>query len=231
MPKPYIKLIESSQKENKALVFFNGYRMAEKNKSKLWCQYLRQAGWRGSIYQFWWDGGDEDEIDDFPHIPIVDHYSHWKINFKYAKEIGKNFVCDLLGSIPETQISLIGYSLGCRVIYYGVREFNSQYSLKYIDNIILIAGAVKHIKWGSVAQNISGNIYNIYNKDDEILNEKYMIYDIDPVAPSYEPCGICPIKSKYSNLININITKLINTDSHSLKKYLKILSQVNIFTN
>lgn len=151
MRKPYLKLIQRSQAINKALIFFNGYQMRHINQSEIWSQYLCQAGWQGAIYQFWWDGGSQQEriynMSVLGHIPVVNEiahtYPHWQMVLKRAKISGAQYLPAILSSIKETNISLIGYSLGCRVIHYGMREFRAVLSPKNINNIILIAGAIR----------------------------------------------------------------------------------------
>jgi hypothetical protein len=59
MENPYLHLIEPSNNQQEALIFLNGYQMKRVNNRKLWCDYLRQANWQGSIYQLWWDSGSE----------------------------------------------------------------------------------------------------------------------------------------------------------------------------
>lgn len=229
MQKPYIKLIQANQGSNKALIFVNGYQMKYDKNSKLWSFYLRQANWKGSIYQLWWDSGSKYGrkyfMSPLGKIPILNElvhsYPHWRMVLERAKISGSKYLYSMLSSIEENEVSLIGYSLGCRLIHYGLQGFDSKLSSKSIKNIILLAGAIRTIRWGKISVNITGKIYNLYNRDDDVLNYVFTHFG----AYKYKPCGVTRIKSKCKNIENIDITKFMNTSSHDLKLYLKALTK------
>jgi len=229
MKKPYIKQIKPSQGKDEALVFLNGYQQRDKDNRSRWCKYLRDAGWKGSIYQLWWDGGSKEgrkrAMSPLGHIPVLNgyihYYPHWKMVVKRATISGSKYLPSLLSKIAETKISFIGYSLGCRVIHYGMQKFNPKSSGKTIDNIFLLAGAVHTTKWEKIAPKIEGKIYNFYNKRDWTLNWAFSHFRLY----NKKPCGISPIKTNSKNIKNIDITKIVNTKSHSLGKNLKMLDR------
>ncbi|MEA5536527.1 DUF726 domain-containing protein [Crocosphaera sp. XPORK-15E] len=229
MQKPYIKLIQANKGRNEALIFVNGYQMKDNENSKLWSSYLRRANWKGSIYQLWWDSGSEYgrkySMSPLGKIPILNElvhsYPHWRMVLKRAKISGSKYLPSLLLSIPENEVSFIGYSLGCRLIHYGLQEFDSRLSLTSLKNIILLAGAIRTIRWEKIAINITGKIYNLYNRDDDVLNYLFTHFGAYP----YKPCGVKKIKTQCQNIENIDITQLINTKSHDLELYLKVLTK------
>ncbi len=226
MQNPYIKLIKPNQGRNEALIFINGYRMKYEENSELWSSYLRRSNWKGSIYQLWYDSGSEkgrksmSPLGQIPGINRVHYYPHWRIALERAKVSGSEYLHSLLLSIPENEVSLIGYSLGCRLIHYGLQQFDSRLSSTSLKNIILLAGAIRTIRWENIAINITGKIYNLYNRDDRDLKKWFT-----NLGTYYKPCGVTKISAKCRNIENIDITKLMNTSSHDLELYLKALTK------
>lgn len=233
MENPVIRKIQSSQGSNEALVFFNGYQMKNDDKAPLWCHYLRQAGWQGAIYQFWWDSGSpfgrKYKMSPLGNIPVVNElvhsYPHWKLVLKRAEITGLHYFPRILSELPEPSISCIGYSLGCRVIYYGLQSSKFSLMQSPVKNVILLAGAIRVIGWENSAEKIRGKIFNCYNEKDSILNNEFRHWGFY----EHKPCGVIPIRSKHKKIINLNITKLMNSHSHDLKKYLKILPELHLF--
>lgn len=231
MEKPYLQLIRSSRKTDEALIFLDGYQSKYKNDNRLWSKYLDRADWQGSIYRLWWDAGCDYGrkylMSPLGYIPIVNElahsYPHWRMVVKRAEVSGLKFLPSLISSIPERNVSLIGYSLGCRLIHYGINRFEPKRSSTSIKNIILLAGAIRTIKWEKIAKKIDGNIYNLHNNNDWILNNLFTQFGLY----MYKPCGVSPIKSRHEKIKNIDITRQINTQSHDLKNYLRILSRHN----
>jgi hypothetical protein len=233
MENPVIRRIQSYQSSNEALVFFNGYQMKDDDNAQLWCHYLRKAGWQGAIYQFWWDSGSsfgkKYKMSPLGNIPIVNElahsYPHWQLVLKRAKITGLHHFSRILSELPELSIYFIGYSLGCRVIYYGLQSSKSSLIQNQVKNVILLAGAIRVIGWENSAEKISGKIFNCYNEQDSILNNEFRHWGFY----QHKPCGIIPIRSKHKKIVDLNITKLINSHSHSLENYLKNLPKLLFF--
>jgi hypothetical protein len=141
MKKPNIKQIQPSHGVNEAIIFLNGYQSKYEHNSDIWVKYLRRAKWSGSVYKLWWDAGSEygrkysmSPLGAIPQInklkicdgrginEIAHSYPHWRIISKRAKLTGLRYFSSLLSSIPESRVSVIGYSLGCRVIHYGMQN-------------------------------------------------------------------------------------------------------------
>ena len=129
---------------------------------------------------------------------VVHSYPHWQMIVKRAKISGLKYLPSLISSIPETQISLIGYSLGCRIIHYGMLKYKPTISLNAVNNIILLAGAIRTIKWEAIAGKIRGNVYNFYNRNDLVLNDYFSQFGLYP----YQSCGIHAIKTHSRKIKN-----------------------------
>jgi Protein of unknown function (DUF726) len=228
MQSPYIQKIESG-KQDEAIIFLNGYQTKDINNKDVWSSSLRMAGWEGSIYQLWWDSGSEygrkytvSPLRPLPAENIIHSYSHWKRILQRAKVSGQKYFFQLLSSISESQISLIGYSLGCRVIHYGMPSLSSESHGTSIKNIFLLAGAIRTINWQETVTRTHGGLYNFYNRNDKVLKHYFSHFGLY----HHKPCGLTSIKSDSKKIRNIDITMRIQTDEHSLSTYLSLLSRM-----
>lgn len=172
-----------------------------------WTYYLRKAGWKGAIYHFWWDSGRKWNIE------VAD----WKKSKRRADLSGTMYLEKASArTVKESSVSLFGHSLGARVIYAGSSNWASQTNYKLRD-IVLLGGAAHRMQiWECVASRITGNVFNVYNLHDPILNTAYR------AVSSFSPCGIKPIRSSYPKIKNIDVTCSLRA-SHGGKNYLKAL--------
>ena len=217
MDRPYLDRLENSRgNSSKAIIFIRGY-LSENNFEEAtedrWKQALRQAGWNGSIYHLWWESGG----DSWKHYRFQ---LRWEQIKSKAKRVGRDYLNDLVSTIPEKSISLVGYSLGVRIIYYGMESWDS--SKKVLKDAILLGGAVARDKsWGSKTSSLAGRVINIYNSEDQTLSWWYKTGELY----RNNPCGLKPIKEQHHKIINVDVTSLIGTSSHSDKHYLGVLPQ------
>lgn len=233
MQKPHLRLIQRSRGIDEAIIFLNGYQSKYESDEKLWTESLNCAGWQGAIYHLWWDAGSEygrkyamSPLGVIPVINEVAHsYPHWRMVLKRAESTGFRYFPSLLSSISEPIASVIGYSLGGRVIHYGMKKFQPWKAQTTVKDLILVAGAIRTIEWEVIADKITGNIHNFYNRQDKTLNDEFSLYGLY----KYQPCGIHPIKTQCKNIRNHNLTRVINTSSHDLKTYLRSLPRYELF--
>lgn len=229
MDRPYLISIEPSRGLNEAIVFINGYRSAYSQNAEIWCERIRQAGWKGSIHQLWWDASSKESANlarnvgrAMGSIPgeALASLGHWEKTKKRANTVGEDYLHELLSSLPETYISLMGYSLGARVIYYGLKE--AQISSKRVKNVFLVAGAISRKKeWELVADNIGGKLINLYNSKDSTLKYKYRHGELS----FHSPCGLLPIECTHPKILNADATYLLNSSSHDLEDYLRVMPE------
>lgn len=226
MKKPYIKQVQAPKKQEEAIVFVDGYMSEYKNiNTILMTEFLRKQNWQGAIYRFCWDAGSQDgmkySFSPLGQIPLIGEaihiYPHWRMVVERGKKSGLKFFPKIIASLPEQQVSLMGYSLGCRVIHYGMLAFNPELSNVTIKNLFLFAGAIRRIRWGKSAQKITGNIYNFYNRNDDTLEQYFTQFGLYP----HKPCGIAPIRESHLKIKNIDITSSMGTHSHDLEHYLR----------
>lgn len=151
-----------------SIVWVHGYNNNMNEALELFEDLYESYNGKCIIYTFLWDS---DWDLDF----------HWGDLFSkkitLADQIGKgsfkHFVLNLQKKCTNTKITLMGHSLGARIIYE---------SLKYItvDNCITISAAVDNDIFLGEFKDIlnSTNLYIAYNSKDIILNTAYWTYTL-----------------------------------------------------
>ena len=102
-------------------------------------------------------------------------------NIKHRAKVCGKFLGLILStkkSFGKCQINLIGYSLGCHVIKYCLKELYENKNIEHniINNVVFIAGAtrIKKSKFNDIFNDvIRGRIINIYSNQDFILKYLY----------------------------------------------------------
>jgi hypothetical protein len=71
----------------------------------------------------------------------------------------------------ERPVTLIGYSLGSRVIYSCLRSLAKRHAFGLIDTVIFIGSPVPSNRqhWEMMRTVVSGKMYNVYSKNDYLL--------------------------------------------------------------
>ncbi|PMD56480.1 DUF726-domain-containing protein, partial [Hyaloscypha bicolor E] len=71
----------------------------------------------------------------------------------------------------ERPVTLIGYSLGSRVIYSCLRSLAERKAFGLIENVVLIGSPVPSTpdNWRAMRSVVSGKMYNVYSNNDYIL--------------------------------------------------------------
>lgn len=130
----------------------------------------------------------------------------WHVSMVRAAKIGA-VLADAISRSRENSYTLVGHSLGCRVIYYALQALSSKDKNKIVD-VILLGGAVGKddpTGWKMATKAINGNIYNCYSKHDGILSKLYRIANANL---SY-PIGISPIPGRNAKIKNIDCSGFI----------------------
>jgi hypothetical protein len=130
----------------------------------------------------------------------------WHVSMVRAAKTGA-ILADAISRSKETSYSLVGHSLGCRVIYYALQALSTKDNKK-IDDVIFLGGAVGRndpAGWRIAKSAINGTIYNCYSKNDGVLSKFYRTAN----ANLSHPIGISPIPGRNSKIRNINCSKFI----------------------
>ena len=171
-------------------ILISGFGSELDNHQKEWREII--SSYRRSMFYFYQWPSDSFEKILFSSLPT-------KVNllnslFIFDSDLPKQFknikhrakVCGkFLGLILSTkkffgncQINLIGYSLGCHVIKYCLKELYENKNIEHniINNVVFIAGAtrIKKSKFNDIFNDvIRGRIINIYSNQDFILKYLY----------------------------------------------------------
>lgn len=210
MDSPEIRLFSRPAGSSKALVFIDGFLSANKDRCDVLLSALNNTGWRHSLYQLWWDGSS--------------HESAFGLNYHKCKErakvVGRNKFQSLIETqIPEQNIFLLAHSLGARVAYEGMKSWTGKHYL--LEDVIFLSGAVRRDSskdWGDVANQIKGNLINVYSKDDSTLKYKFKSVEFG------NACGYKPIKEYHPKIKNEDATSFIG--KHNLANSLSYLPEL-----
>lgn len=101
-----------------------------------------------------------------------------------GKQLARHIQEHVFGFVP---ISLIGFSMGCRVIYYCLKELSRTSNKCYIQDVILLGGAAKNdpVLWDRLLKCVAGRAINVYSSRDDTLKycyRSYMIFKPPPIG-------------------------------------------------
>ena len=236
MEVPILTKISETNGPDEAIIVIKGYLSDGSDPEEVSDDYvhrLREVGWKGSIYNLWWDAAPEATLQ--PDVEISDKQTprvmkpiatedvlairkYWIRLKEQAKRSGRDHMMPLIHEqITEKKISILGHSLGARVAYYALRSVASNLlalkpDLKF-ENVYLLGGAVRRDSskdWGKVALAIRGQIVNVHNKDDTVLSKFYRSIELRQNA-----CGRKKIKEEHPSITNIDARYVINSTCHA----------------
>lgn len=123
-------------------------------------------------------------------------------------------------------LTIVGHSLGCRVIFYALETLAKKHH-PLSANIILLGGAVGNQTkdWDKTSEYIHGNIYNCFSKEDNILQHIYR----SSLAWFSQPIGRYPIENDNEKIINVDCTEIVKSHLNWKQKYQDIYH--TIFNN
>jgi len=99
-----------------------------------------------------------------------------------SEKAGKVLADALINKVQgERPVTLVGYSLGARVIYSCLRSLADRKAFGLVDEVILIGAPTPsgHAKWEAMRSVVSGRIFNIFSKNDYILGFLYRSHSLE----------------------------------------------------
>ncbi|XP_049845968.1 transmembrane and coiled-coil domain-containing protein 4-like isoform X2 [Schistocerca gregaria] len=153
----------------------------------------------------------------------------WGVCCRRSAEVGKQ-LAEVLLSHEQGQrpVTLIGYSLGARVIYYCLREMSGRKGCEGIvqDAIMLGTPATDNPKeWKKLSRVVSGKIINGYCKTDWLLKFLYRTFAVfNSVA------GLKPIECDDRRIQNFDLTDIVGGHRDYPDKLDAILKAIGIRT-
>ena len=156
------------------------------------------------------------------HLPIAIQHcaSVWKEAKNSAEQTGIH-LGNILKNIKNEKIILCGHSLGSKVIYHTLIQISQEensINKSIIKEVHLLGGAEDSSSdnWEYTKKSISGNIYNYYSKNDDILKYIYQVVELN----TSKPIGRNPIKG--NKIVNKDVTKYVSGHTKYISSFSKI---------
>lgn len=152
----------------------------------------------------------------------------WGVCCRRSAQVGKQ-LAEVLMSRAQGQrpVTLVGYSLGARVIYYCIREMSDREGCEGIIEDVILIGAPcsgNPLEWKKFTRVVAGRIVNAYSHSDWLLKFLYRTLSL----PSGGVAGLQPINLKDRRMQNIDISHIVGGHSEYPDKINLILSEIGI---
>lgn len=124
-------------------------------------------------------------------------------------------------ALGNVTISLIGFSLGGRMVASALSELANEPEI-YIQDAVLIGAAVSHSeeKWPARRRAVAGRLVNVMSSNDEILTRLYT------VATGEIAAGIHPVEVE--GVENLDATEYVSGHGQHPQKLDKTLTRLNL---
>ncbi len=213
------------RESNKLIIAIDGFLSeGDKKQFKDWMKTLKNHYFDATIVGFKWKSQN---LKVILNSGISTWYKAVHQTLESAK-ILSNYIIEQKELNPNLEITLMGHSLGARVIFNTL--FQLLESKTKVDNIILLGGAVNNdkVNWSDVSHAVSKNIYNFYSKKDMVLKNLYQVTMLDT------PIGLSKIKIfktkelKSVKIHNCNVSSIIDGHNEYKPKLKELLTRYDI---
>ncbi|KAF4096366.1 transmembrane and coiled-coil domain-containing protein 4 [Onychostoma macrolepis] len=153
----------------------------------------------------------------------------WGVCLSRSAEVGKH-LAQVLRSRQQGKrpVSLIGFSLGARVIYFCLEELaNDQGSEGVVEDVVLLGAPVDGSEkaWQRLSRVVAGKIVNGYCRGDWLLG---FLYRSSSVQLSV--AGLQPISSQDRKIINVDLSSVVKGHLDYMRQMDTILVAVGVPT-
>ncbi|XP_053307613.1 transmembrane and coiled-coil domain-containing protein 4 [Spea bombifrons] len=153
----------------------------------------------------------------------------WGVCLSRSAEVGKHLAQILLtrqqGRRPVT---LIGFSLGARVIYFCLQELAQEAGSEgIVEDVVLLGAPVEgdRKKWGALTKVVSGRIINGYCRGDWLLSFVYR-----SSSAKLNVAGLQPVNLDDRRMVNVDLSSVVKGHLDYMKQMDTILKAVGIKT-
>ncbi|KAM7410892.1 hypothetical protein PAMA_021049 [Pampus argenteus] len=158
---------------------------------------------------------------------VIDH--PWCVCLNRSAEVGKH-LAQVLRSRQQGKrpVSLIGFSLGARVIYFCLQELaNDQGSEGVVEDVVLLGAPVDGSEkaWEGITRVVSGKIVNGYCRGDWLLGFLYR-----SSAAQLSVAGLQPINDQDGRVINVDLSSVVKGHLDYMRQMDTILIAVGVPT-
>ncbi|WP_201523836.1 DUF726 domain-containing protein [Aliarcobacter butzleri] len=193
--------IRSNERTDEIIICIDGFCSESKNQFEDWKTSFEILNTKSSVKGFKWDSGSIYEV--------LNWYEKLENTLKASKRLAQDILM-ILELSPNKNISLIGHSLGAKVIFHTLEELKEN-NIK-LNNVYLMGGAISRENkqaWSSILSSVKNKLVNFYIDSDEILKKAFQITTFE------KPIGLGEIEYyKYKDLevcelININVSDIV----------------------
>lgn len=153
----------------------------------------------------------------------------WGVCLSRSAEVGKHLAQVLLSRQQGRRpVTLVGFSLGARVIYFCLQELLQEKDGEgIIEDVVLLGapveGAAKH--WKPLTRVVAGRIINGYSRGDWLLNFVYRSSSVQ-----LNVAGLQPVVMDNEKMINVDLSSIVNGHLDYMKQMDTILKAVGVKT-
>uniref|UniRef100_A0A3Q2ZVJ7 Transmembrane and coiled-coil domains 4 n=1 Tax=Kryptolebias marmoratus TaxID=37003 RepID=A0A3Q2ZVJ7_KRYMA len=153
----------------------------------------------------------------------------WCVCLNRSAEVGKH-LAQVLRSRQQGKrpVSLIGFSLGARVIYYCLQELASDKGSEgVVEDVVLLGAPVdgSEKSWKKMARVVAGRIVNGYCRGDWLLGYLYR-----SSAAQLSVAGLQPINIQDRRIINVDLSSVVKGHLDYMRQMDTILVAVGVPT-
>ncbi|NXI37284.1 TMCO4 protein, partial [Galbula dea] len=153
----------------------------------------------------------------------------WGVCLHRAAEVGKHLAHILLSRQQGRRpVTLIGFSLGARVIYFCLQEMAQEKDSEgIIEDVVLLGAPVEGEakSWQAVRKVVSGRIINGYCRGDWLLRFVYRTSSVQ-----IKVAGLQPVDLDDRRMVNMDLSAVVSGHLDYMKQMDTILKAVGIKT-
>ncbi|XP_025195594.1 transmembrane and coiled-coil domain-containing protein 4-like isoform X2 [Melanaphis sacchari] len=152
----------------------------------------------------------------------------WGVCCRRSAQVGKQLAETLLThSHGNRPVTLIGYSLGARVIYYCLREMSQRENCQGIvqDAILIGTPCTRNSSdWNKITEIVAGRVVNAYCRSDWFLKFLYRTLSMHANGVA----GLQAIQSVNDRIENIDLTDIVSGHFEYPQKLTEILMYIGV---
>ena len=165
MPEDVLKTISEGIRgsNSNTVIFIRGHQFSNRLSSNFakqtrWYRGLTDYGFRGRLMSFLWQPTWLDFLPCYRDANVEESaYNLW------------NLLADD-DTPPHETISLVGYSMGGKIVQHLLREARRQ-GIRFRRAYLFGAAADRGAQWSQLLDGVSERLYNFYSTEDDVLED------------------------------------------------------------
>ncbi|XP_072283465.1 transmembrane and coiled-coil domain-containing protein 4 [Pyxicephalus adspersus] len=153
----------------------------------------------------------------------------WGVCLSRSAEVGKHLAHILLSRQQgHRPVTLIGFSLGARVIYFCLQELAQEAGSEgIIEDVVLLGAPVEGDvkRWKPLTRVVAGRIINGYCRGDWLLSFVYRSSSV-----KMNVAGLQPVNLDDRRMVNVDLSSVVNGHLDYMKQMDTLLKAVGIKT-